>query len=439
MDTFLLLTFGIVVILICVSAFFAGSETALTAVSHGRMHQLEKDGSRAAANVNLLIHNRERLIGALLLGNTFVNILASSLATSVLEDRFGHRAVFIVTILMTVLVLIFAEVLPKTLAIARTDRFALTVAGALRYVVAVFGPVVGAVQKIVWVMLQFFGVTGENRGIVADEAAHDEIRGTVFLRHKEGSVERESRDMISGVLDLRELTVGDVMIHRKNMMTVSAEQPAEDIVRALMATRHARVPVWREEPENIVGVLHTEDIVRAVLGNRQAFKGLDVRMLIAPPWFVPETMPLDELLDAFKEKRSHFALVVDEYGVILGLVTREDILDEVFGTIPDEHAARTPAGIRPQPDGSYFIDGATPIRDINRAMDWNLPDEEATTLAGLVIHEARTIPEIGQRFAFYGFKFEVVRRQRNQIAMLRVVAPEAAREATEAKEAEKER
>lgn len=422
MDTVLTLTLGGVALLLVLSAFFSGSETALTAVSPGRMHQLEKDGSRAAAWVNRLLGNRERLIGALLLGNTFVNILASSLATSVLEGRFGHNAVAIVTAIMTAVVLVFAEVLPKTLAIARTDRFALSVSRILLVVVAVFGPIISTVQKFVWLLLQLFGVDGENKGMVADEV-HDEIRGTVYLRHMEGTVERESRDMISGVLDLRELTVADVMTHRKNMMAVDIGQPNQDIVRELMATRHARVPVWRDEPDNIVGVLRTRNLVRAVLGNREAFGGLDIQSLISPPWFVPETMMVEELLEAFRERRTHFALVVDEYGVIMGLVTREDVLDEVFGRIPDEQGPRA-LGIRPQADGSYLVEGTMPIRDLNRAMDWNLPDDEATTLAGLVIHEARAIPEVGQRFAFYGFKFEVVRRVRNQITVLRVMAPE---------------
>lgn len=421
MDMFVVIVPPTIVVLLIASAFFAGSETALTAVSHGRMHQLEKDGSRAAAIVNRLVEHRQRLIGALLLGNTFVNILASSLATSVLEGRLGHRTVLIVTILMTLLILVFAEVLPKTLAIARTDRVALTVAGAVRVVVGALGPIVGTVQHFVWRLLGLLGVKEED---AAESFAHDEIRGTVSLRHQEGTVERESRDMITGVLDLRELTAGDVMIHRKNMMTVSVDQGVEHIVRALLSTHHARVPVWREQPENIVGVLHTRDIVRAVLASRGALKAIDIAALVTPPWFVPETMALEELLDAFREKRSHFALVVDEYGVILGLVTREDILDEVFGRIPDEHGDMAQAGIRPQSDGSYYIDGVTTIRDVNRALDWNLPDDTATTLAGLVIHEARTIPDVGQRFAFYGFKFEILRRQRNQITALRVVPPE---------------
>jgi len=426
----LLFTAAAVIALMALSAFFSGSETALTAVSQGRMHQLEMDGSRAAARVNRLVAKRERLIGALLLGNTFVNILASSLATFVLEEHYGRRAVAIVTVIMTVLILIFSEVLPKTLAIARTDRFALTVARPVGAVVAALGPVVGTVQKLVWAMLQGLGVGVVNKGVAAD-AVHDEIRGTVFLRHKEGSVERESRDMISGVLDLRDLTVADVMTHRKNMMTISVDQSSEDIVRELMTSRHARVPVWRDQPENIVGVLRTRNLVRAVLGNRDAFKGLDIQALISPPWFVPETMGVEELLEAFRERRSHFALVVDEYGVIMGLVTREDVLDEVFGRIPDEAGTRPQLAVRPQPDGSYLVEGTTPIRDLNRALEWNLPDGEATTLAGLVIHEARTIPEVGQRFAFYGFKFEIVRRQRNQITVLRVLAPEKAGEKKE--------
>ena len=399
MDTVLIGTIAAVAGLLALSAFFAGSETALTAVSPGKMHQLEKDGSDDAAHVNKLVGNRERLIGALLLGNTFVNILASSLATSVLEGHFGHNAVVIVTAIMTVVVLIFGEVLPKTLAIARTDRFALTVARPVQIVVALLGPIVATVQRIVWVMLQMFGVSGENKGIVADEA-HDEIRGTVYLRHSQGSVERESRDMISGVLDLRELSVGDVMTHRKKMMTVDIGQPAENIVRELMATRHARVPVWQDDADNIVGVLRTRNLVRAVLGNTEAFRDLDFATLASPPWFVPETMKVEELLEAFRERRSHFALVVDEYGGIMGLVTREDVLDEVFGRIPDEQAPRIQPGIRPQIDGSYLVEGTTAIRDLNRELDWSLPDEEATTIAGLVIHEARAIPEVGQRFAF---------------------------------------
>jgi Mg2+/Co2+ transporter CorB len=417
----LISTLGVIVLLLVISAFFSGSETALTAVSRGRMHQLEKDGNRAARNVNRLVANREKLIGALLLGNTFINILASSLATQLLEARLGPRAVAVTTAVMTVTILVFAEVLPKTLAIARTDRFALAVAAPLRRVVSVLAPIVAAVQWLVWRVLFLFGV--EPRGEETTETAHEEIRGAVALHHKEGSVEREHRDMIGGILDLRELTVADVMMHRTHMTSVDADLPARDIVAAVLDSQHTRVPLWRGEPENIIGVLHTKHLALALVEHKGDLAACNVAGLATPPWFVPDTTTLEEQLDAFREQRTHFALVVDEYGALQGLVTLEDILGEIFGELPDEHQAEERPDVRRRPDGSYLVDGTVPIRDLNRELEWNLPDEGATTIAGLVIHEAQTIPEPGQRFAFFGYKFEVLRRQRNQITALRVTPP----------------
>jgi Mg2+/Co2+ transporter CorB len=412
---------GAIAILLVVSAFFAGSETALTAVSRGKMHQLEKDGSRAAANVNALVLNREKLIGSLLLGNTFVNILASSLATTLLESNFGPRAVAVATVIMTVVILVFGEVLPKTLAIARTDRFALTVAWPVRGAVAVLSPIVSSVQFLVWKVLGLFGVEQTTKEDVVP--AHDEIRGAIELHHQEGGVEREHRDMIGGILDLRELTISEVMIHRKHMVTIDADGPVEQIVEQIIASGHSRVPLWRGEPENIIGVLHMKDIVRTLVKNGVAYSGIDAVALATPPWFVPDTTSAEEQLEAFREKRARFALVVDEYGTLQGLVTLEDILDEIFGELPDEHEAPSRPDVRRKADGTYLIDGTVPVRDLNRDLDWDLPDEEATTIAGLVIHEARTIPEVGQRFAFFGYTFEVLRRQRNQITALRVTPP----------------
>jgi len=411
---------GAIAVLLVVSAFFAGSETALTAVSRGKMHQLEKEGSRAAANVNVLVQDRERLIGSLLLGNTFVNILASSLATTLLETNFGPRAVAVATVLMTIVILIFGEVLPKTLAIARTDRFALTVAWPVRGAVAVLSPIVSTVQFLVWKVLGLFGVEQTTREEVVP--AHEEIRGTVELHHKEGGVEREHRDMIGGILDLRKLTIGEVMVHRKTMVTADADEPAQKMIQTIVASGHSRIPLWRGEPENIIGIVHLKDIVGALVKNG-GYAGIDPVALATPPWFVPDTTTAEEQLEAFREKRARFALVVDEYGTLQGLVTLEDILDEIFGELPDEHEAHARPDVRRKPDGSYFIDGTVTVRDLNRDLDWNLPDEEATTIAGLVIHEARTIPEAGQRFAFFGYKFEILRRHRNQITALRVTPP----------------
>jgi Mg2+/Co2+ transporter CorB len=423
MDTALLLTPGAVIVLLIISGFFSGSETALTAVSRGRMHQLEKEGSSNARRINKMVEDRERLIGALLLGNTFVNILASSIATEVLSVRYGPTAVAITTAVMTVVILIFAEVLPKTLAIARTDKFALVVATPVSVVVAVLAPIVHTVQWIVWRVLRLVGIRQEDDGEVVEP--HEEIRGTVEVHHQEGHVEREHRDMLTGVLDLRELQIADVLVHRKDIAAVNADLPTEDLFEALIDADHTRVPVWRDSPDNIIGVLRTYDVVREYTERRGALGDFDILSLMADPWFVPDTTTLEEQLQAFRKRRSHFALVVDEYGALQGVVTREDILDEVLGDIPDDQESRLRGGVRKQADGSYIIDGTMPVRDLNRDLNWDLPEEEATTIAGLVIHEARTIPEARQRFAFHGFKFEILRRQRNQITALRVTAPAA--------------
>jgi Mg2+/Co2+ transporter CorB len=407
--------------LLVLSAFFSGSETALTAVSRGRMHQLEKDGSRAAGCVNRLVENRERLIGALLLGNTFINILASSLLTAALEAQFGRRAVAFTTAIMTVVILVFAEVMPKTLAIARTDSFALAVARPLRLVVGVLAPVVGAVQWLVWRLLALLGVhAGEEPGT---EEAHDEIRGSVELHLREGNVEREHRDMIGGILDLRELKVGDVMLHRTNMESLDIDLPRRQLVDAIINSRHSRIPLWKDEPENIVGVLSAKHLAQALVEQRGNLDAIDFAALASPPWFVPDTTTLEEQLTSFREHKSHFALVVDEYGALQGLVTLEDIFEEIFGDIPDEYAIETRPDVRRRPDGSYLVEGTVPVRDLNRELDWNLPEEDATTIAGLLIAQSGTIPDAGQRFAFFGYTFEILRRQRNQITAIRIVPP----------------
>jgi len=411
--------FAVIAILLCLLAsfFFAGSETALTASSRATMLRLQQDGNRNAGIVNRLLAARERLIGALLLGNNAVNILASSLATSVFLVWFGDVGVIYATVLMTVLVVVFAEVLPKTIAFNAPDRMALAAARPMAWVVRVLGPVLVAIEWLVRQLLRLLGVRiGEEQSILAP---HEEIRGTVDLLHREGSVEKLDRDMMGGLLDLRDLTVADVMVHRTEMTTVNADDPAEDIINAVLKSGFTRIPLWRDKPENIVGILHAKDLLR-VLKNAEGDLGeVDVMAIALPPWFVPDIRALSEQLKAFRRRKTHFALVVDEYGEVEGLVTLEDILEEIVGDISDEHDMPVP-GVRPQPDGSVNVDGSVPIRDLNRAMDWNLPDAEATTIAGLVIHEARSIPDVGQSFTFHGFRFSVMRKQRNRIMALRI-------------------
>jgi Mg2+/Co2+ transporter CorB len=411
---------ALVAILLCLTISFvlAGSETALTASSRARMLRLEKQGNRRAKTVNRLLMTRERLLGALLLGNNAVNIAASSLATGVLLAwGFGEVGVVYATVVMTILVVVFSEVLPKTVAINAPDRVALLVARPIEWVVRLFGPVLMGIEALVrWILARFGMRIGVNLPILS---AHEELRGAVDLLHHEGSVEKHDRDMFGGLLDLRELEVSDVMIHRTEMITLDVDQPSEDIVRAVLAAPVTRVPLWRDTPENIVGILHAKDLLRAIQAAGGDPKHIDVMAIASPPWFVPDTTPLAEQLKAFRRRKTPFALVVDEYGEVMGLVTLEDILEEIVGDIEDEHDVAV-AGVRPQLDGSVNVDGGVPIRDLNRAMDWSLPDEEATTIAGLVIHESRSIPEPGQSFTFHGFRFQVLRRARNRITALKI-------------------
>ena len=415
------LTLTAIFALLIFAAFFAGAETALTAVSKARMYHLASEGSSRAKQVLFLIIDRERLIGALLLGNTFVNILASSLATSIAISLFDEGAVVIAALAMTAIILIFGEVLPKTLAIARTDHAALAVAYPVRLFVALLSPVLSTVQFIVWRVLKLFGLKQTAGEPVL--TAQEEIRGAIDLHHQEGGVEREHRDMLGGILDLAELHLADIMVHRKNMEVLDGGAPAEDIVARVLSSSHTRFPIWHDDPENIVGVLHAKDLLRTLMKHQGNLQDIDIMSLASEPWFVPDTTNLEEQLRAFRDRREHFALVVDEYGVLQGLVTLEDILEEIFGDIAEETNQHIPEGVRPQADGSYNVDGWTPVRDLNRELEWNLPDEVATTIAGLVIHEARVIPEVGQVFSFFGFKFEILRRQRNQIVALRITPP----------------
>jgi Mg2+/Co2+ transporter CorB len=402
---------------LALSFFFSGSETALTAFSRARMLRMEKTGNSRAGLVNRLLDRRERLIGAILTGNNIVNIAASTLATGVLLSWFGDVGVLYATMIMTVVVVVFTEVLPKTVAINAPDKVALLVARPIAAVVRLLAPLLLGIEALVRAILRPFGFRlGADRAFLS---AHEELRGAVDLLHQEGSVEKHDRDMWSGLLDLRDLTVSDAMMHRTEMTTVCVDDPPEEVVRAVLAASVTRIPLWKTKPENIVGVLHVKDLLRAIQAAGGDASRIDIAALARPPWFVPEIRPLSEQLKAFRRRKTPFALVVDEYGEVMGLITLEDILEEIVGDITDEHDIVVP-GVRPQPDGSVNVDGGVPIRDLNRVMEWRLPDDEATTIAGLVIHEARSIPEPGQIFTFHGFRFRVLGRDRNRITALRI-------------------
>ena len=415
------ITIGAIVVLLAFGAFFSGAETALTGASRARMHQLEQEGSRGARMVNRLREHKEQMIGALLLGNTVINILSSALATSVAIGLFGDRGVIYATVLMTVLVLIFAEVMPKTYAINYADHSALALAPPVRWVVSVLTPVTTSVSWIVRMLLGLFGIQVRTDALASNE---EELRGAIELHRGVDTEEeiKEERAMLRSILDLTNVEVGEIMTHRRNVVMIDATLPPSEIVDAVLNSAFTRVPLWQGEPDNIIGVLHAKALLREVHAHGGELERMDILAIAHKPWFTPDTTTLFDQLQAFRQRREHFALVVDESGSLMGVVTLEDILEEIVGDIADEHDLQV-AGVTAEPGGSYVVDGWVTIRDLNREFEWRLPDERASTIAGLVLNEARRIPSVGQTFAFYDFKFEILGRQRHQITSLRLTPP----------------
>src|SRR3954471_15506196 len=403
------------------SGFFSGSETALTAVSRARMQALLSQGNPRAIRVAKLHQKMEKVISTVLLGNTLVNALTAVLMSTVLTNYFGEHGAMpaMAAVVATAFLYIYAEVLPKTFAINNADRFSLAVAPAVQFFVTLTYPITHVTQLICSGFLRLFGLRIINQPGAAERI--EELRGAIELHA--GSVEeiQDTGQMLHSILDLDDVPVSDIMVHRRNMTMLDAALPIAELVDQALGSPHTRIPVYRGDPDNIVGVLHAKALLRALHANQWKFEGLDIVALAAKPWFIPDSTDLLAQLEAFRSRHEHFAIVVDEYGGLMGIVTLEDILEEIVGDISDEHDIKV-SGVTAE-DGSYLMDGTGTLRDLNREFGWQLPDEHASTVAGLVLYEARRIPMVGQVFVFYGFRFEILDRHRNQITRLKLTPP----------------
>ena len=419
------ITAGAIVLLLAFSAFFSGSETALTAASRAKLKSQADRGEKGAQTALDVTEDSERLIGAILLGNNVVNILSASLATALLTKTFGQSGVALATVVMTLLVLIFSEVLPKTYAITLPEKVAAKVAAPIKVFTRILAPIVAVVRMIVRGILYAFGMrTDKNQHMFS---LQEEIAGALAIGQSEGQVDKEDRDRLLGALDLGNRTVEEIMLHRSQIEMLDISDDPDAILSAVLSSSHTRLPLYRGERENVVGIIHSKDLLRAVEkvvrggdGNLESVSDLDIAKVMMKPYFIPETTPLDEQMQEFLKRRTHFALVLDEYGDLRGLLTLEDILEEIVGEITDEFDPKADRRLKPTESGDYIVEGAMTIRDFNRETDWNLPDDEANTLAGLVIHEAQTIPTEGQVFAFHGFRFEVAARKDNRLTQLKI-------------------
>ncbi|GJL84575.1 MAG: membrane protein [Micavibrio sp.] len=408
-----------IVVLLFLSGFFSGSETALTALSRARLHTLEKEGNKRAKLVNKIRERKDRMIGALLLGNNLVNILASAVATSLLIKLFGESGVVYATLVMTMLVLIFAEVLPKTYALHHAETMSMRIAPIIRVIIYIFAPIT---EMVTWIVRNFLKLFGVDISKVGAGSHLELLRGAIDMHDGKEKKVQEQRVMLRSILDLFEVDVEEIMIHRKKVEMIDADQPVAQIVEAVLESPYTRLPIWRDNQDNIIGILHTKALLRELRDHKGDASQIKVEEISMDPWFIPETTTLYEQLQAFRSRKEHFAIVVDEYGTFMGIVTLEDILEEIVGDIDDEHDVPVP-GVRKLQNGSFLINGEVTIRDLDREYGWGLPDEEYATLAGLIIHEAQRVPEIGQVFTFHDFRFDIIKRQRNQITLIRVTPP----------------
>lgn len=416
---------AVTAVCIVLSFLFSGSETALTGASQARMHALELEGNPRARLVNRLRMRKDRMIGGLLIGNNVVNILASAMATSVAIKVFGDAGVAYATGVMAVLIIIFSEVLPKTYALHNADALALRVAPLINAIVLVLSPFSDIIAKIVRGALRIFGVDLSKTPTGLQE---EELRGVIELYHgaEESIVAEveEERAMLRSILELNDLTIEEVMVHRRNVEMIDANQSLQDIVDIVLKSRYTRLPVFQETHHNIIGVIEVKLLLVELRRSNGDWSRFNLAACMREPWFVPDSTTLFEQLQEFRRRHAHFAVIVDEYGEYMGVVTLEDILEEIVGEIGyDETHKLTIHGVRPQKDGSYLVDGKVTIRELNREFGWSLPDRDYTTIAGLLLHETQRIPLQGQAFQFGAFRYEVVRRQRNQLTVVRVMPP----------------
>ncbi len=410
----------LVIILLALSAFFSASEIGILSASRSKIHKLKLDGNKRAITLSKLREDRERMIGAMMLLNTFVNTACATIASGLSIDYFGDsgQALAISTLIMTILIMIYGEILPKTYAVRNAEKLSLVVAPFFMFISKIFSPITTTIQILVNATLRVLtSPTKKEEKMSGLEI----MRGALEYHHEEGLVISEDRYMIGGIIDLEKITVNEIMIHRNDMESIDIDEEPDDIISQVISTTHSRIPLWKDEPDNIVGVIHVKDVVRLLRVKKNNVSRKDIEKIIRKPWFIANITTLKKQLNAFREQQSHFALVVDEYGELLGLITLEDILEEVVGHIEDEYDQGIKSSIKKNPDGSISVDGDVSIRDLNRQMHWNISDEEASTVGGLVFHIAQKVPSIGESFKIPGFKIKILKRQHNKIVKVKIV------------------
>ena len=407
-----------IICLIIISAILSGSETSITSIRKSKIHKLANKGDRKALRVLKLIEKKNDLVSSILVGNNFVNILASALATAILIKFYGDDGVIYSTIVMSVLIVIFAEILPKNIALLKPDRYALTLSFILTLFLKIFSPFVYIIKKFNLLIFKIFNIEKQK---VTDASVREDIRNIINMHEDEGILLKDERDMLNGILDLKEMTVEKIMTHRKNIYSINVDQP-EEYFKKISQSSFSRIPVWKESPNNILGVVHAKKLLTNINESGKIdLKNINESTL--DPWFIPETTKVKDQLNAFIDRHEKIAFVVDEYGELMGLISLEDIIEEIVGNIFDESDLST-IGIRKIGKNIFRVRGDVNIRDMNRTLDLNLNEKNSSTVAGFLIYETETFPDVGQTFTFNNILFEILNKKNNQITQLKVTLPE---------------
>ena len=421
MDYSLAILIGSIVGLIILSAFFSGSETSLTSASKPRMHALAQDGKKNAKIFENIFKDKEKLICTILFANNLVNVLASALATKILIEITQSEGILYATIIMTLMILIFGELIPKTIALSKAEQFALKISPIIKVLIIILYPLTLILNFLVSNILKIIGINySEKEKDEISETREEELRGAIDL-HSMDSSNGEEKKMLKSILDLDEITVGSIMISRKNTFSLPSNIKHDELITNLKASPHSRIPIWENNPENIIGVFHVRKLIDFKPSENKKFNIIE---FCQKPWFIPESTKLDNQLMEFKKRKEHFSIVVDEYGEFLGVVTLEDIIEEIVGDIDDEldelKISQKIKDIKKVSSKTFLVKGTMNIRDLNKELNTKLPVNNASTVAGIVLYESRTIPKEGQIFSFYGLKFEILSKKNNQILLLKI-------------------
>jgi Mg2+/Co2+ transporter CorB len=401
------------------SALLAATETAITAASPGKIYKLKSEGNKKAIIALNILKLKESVISTMVIGQNLINTICTTLATvlciSLLGDRLGT---IVASAIMALIIITFVEVVPKAIAVAKAESILILTAPAIIIFLQIFTPLNILLNRTVKIFCFIFRIKINNKTSGAEE-----VREIIEHHHQEGNVYKADRDMLGGILDIRDMTISEIMVHRSSVIALNIDLPNDEIIPLILSSAKARIPLWKDTKDNIIGVLHSRDLLQNLYENNNNLDKINIKKLITEPWFVPDNAPVIQQLHSFRHRSNHLACVVDEYGDLQGIMTLEDILEEIVGQMHHKHD--DDHTIIKKSENEFIIKGSATIRDINRELGWDLPDDHATTIAGLIIYQTEHIPDQGVHIIIYNIKFTILKRGGNKIEIVRATIEES--------------